>query len=95
MKLVKVLYQQTIIDIAVQELGDAERAVEIAALNGLGITDELTAGQVLQVPDYDLSKINTVQLFTNTALAPASVDDAMTVDEGIDYWALEMDFEVM
>lgn len=95
MNLVKVLYQQTIIDIAVQELGDAERAVEIAALNGLGITDELTAGQVLQVPDYDASKVNTVQLFMNKALAPASVDDAMTIDEGIDYWALEMDFEVM
>lgn len=94
MRVVKVLYQQTIIDLAIQALGDASRAIEIAALNGLGVTDELTPGQELQIPDYDITKTDVVQLFTNPALAPASMDDAMSLDEGIDFWAIEMDFEV-
>lgn len=92
---IKVLYQQTITDIAVQELGDAERAVEIAALNGLSLTTLLQAGQTLEVPDFDISKTDVVQLFSNKALAPASRDEAESnQDEGIDFWALEVDFIV-
>lgn len=95
MKDVKVLYQQTITDIAVQELGDAERAIEIAALNGLSLTTALQAGQILTVPDFDITKADTVQLFTNKALAPASfADDDFDENEGIDFWALEIDFIV-
>ncbi|MFT3750973.1 MAG: hypothetical protein QM768_21850 [Agriterribacter sp.] len=94
MRVVKVLYQQTITDIAIQEMGDAGRAIEIAALNELSLTDELTPGQELQLPDYDITKTDVVQLFTNRALAPASMDDAMSLDEGIDFWAIGIDFEV-
>ncbi len=95
MKDVATLYGQTVSDIAIQELGDAERAMEIAELNGLSISTELTPGLILQVPDYERNKIDVVQLFTNKALAPASMDVLSSdLDEGIDYWALELDFIV-
>jgi hypothetical protein len=50
MKEVKIIFGQTVLDIAVQELGDASRAMELAILNGISLTDELSADQVLVVP---------------------------------------------
>lgn len=94
MREVKVLYRQTIPDLAIQELGDAERAVEIAEMNGLSLTDELEAGQVLMLPDYDIQKRDVVQLFSDRALAPATGDEDVTIDEGIDFWVIEKDFIV-
>jgi hypothetical protein len=97
MKVVKVLYGQTISDIAVQELGDAERSMELAALNGMSVTDDLSATSTLLVPDYDTTKRNIVQLFSDQANAPASADvsgDNTALLEGIGYWYLENDFVV-
>lgn len=96
MKVVKILDKQTTIDIAVQELGDAERAMEVAELNGIPVTQNLIAGQTLLVPDFDISKRNIVQLFKDTSNAPASADDEniLSILEGIGYWYLENDFVV-
>ena len=94
---VKILDGQTISDIAVQALGDAERSMEVAYLNGMSLTDDLIAGSFINVPDFDLSEKNVVQLFSDPANAPASDDSAGGVDEileGIGYWYLENDFIV-
>lgn len=42
----KVIYGQTLADLA-----DEEKIFEAADLNGIGITDDLTAGDVITVPD--------------------------------------------
>lgn len=97
MKTIQVLYGQTIVDIALQELGDPERAVEVAELNSLSLSDDLDGGQLIDVPDYDSDKRDLVNLFTNKANAPASADTGSEVDaplEGIDYWAIQIDFKV-
>lgn len=96
MKVVTVLYGQTLIDIAIQELGDAARVFEIAELNDISLTDDLEAGSTLLVPDWEKSKRSIVQLFTDPANAPASADtDSLSnKNEGIDYWVLENDFVV-
>jgi hypothetical protein len=86
---------QTLIDIAMQFLGDASRAFEIADLNGLSITDNLTPGQTLIIPEPAIDKIKIVAAFAG--LQPASMDDENVLDEvfdGIDYWAIEEDFIV-
>lgn len=95
MKVVKILLGQTICDLAVQELGDAERSMEIADLNGLSLTDDLAALNTLLVPDYDSAKVNIVSLFSDLANAPACADvsgGVNSIPEGIDYWILENDF---
>ncbi|MGQ0739147.1 MAG: hypothetical protein ACT4OJ_08830 [Bacteroidota bacterium] len=97
MKSVKVLNGQTLVDIAVQELGDASRALEIAELNDRKITDDLAAGQLVNVPDYERERRSTVILFTDDANKPASGLTQEEIDarpEGIDYWILENDFVV-
>ena len=43
-----ILPRQTLFDIALLTKGDASAAVEIAGLNGLVLTDDLTAGMVLE-----------------------------------------------
>lgn len=94
MKTVTILEGQTVTDIAVQELGDAERSMEIAVMNNISITDDLIAGSFINVPDYDASKQNYVQLFANSANKPASADssDENGLLTGIGYWYLENDF---
>jgi hypothetical protein len=82
-----------------QALGDMERAIELALLNGRAFTDDLQAGEVLMVPDFDSEKRSTVQLFRNAANRPASGDTFIAADpdsngEGIEFWALENDFVV-
>src|SRR5665213_883962 len=97
MKVVKILLGQTISDIAVQELGAAERSMEVADLNGLSLSDDLTSINTLLVPDYDTSKVNIVNLFSDPANAPASNDvsgNTAAELEGIGYWYLENDFVV-
>jgi hypothetical protein len=95
---VTVAYGQTWLDIAMQELGDIERTIELAQLNGRSITDALEAGEILNVPDFDTSRRSIVQLFRNNANKPASGDnmiaDTGTVGEGIEFWAIENDFVV-
>lgn len=80
MKIVTVLNNQTLIDITMQELGDVERLFELAVLNGVSITGDLQAGSTIVVPDFDLSKRNTVRIFSDKSLAPASEDDGDTND---------------
>lgn len=94
MTTIKVLYNQTLADIAIQYLGDADRAVELAELNGVGISDELEAGQEMLIPDPDPESDNIVWTFRNQALAPSSGDGEEHKPEGIDYWQLENDFIV-
>jgi hypothetical protein len=97
---VTVSYGQTWFDIAMQEMGDVERTIELAQLNGRSITDPLEAGEVLMVPDFDSAKKSIVQLLRNKANNPASGDTLIAVDpdtgsnEGIEFWALENDFVV-
>lgn len=97
MRKVKILYGQTLLDIAIQELGDLERVFEIAVDNNISISDELDEVPVLNVGDYDKDKRYLVQLFSTPANKPASADKAGDVNarlEGIDYWTLGLDFIV-
>lgn len=95
MKAVKVIYGQAIIDLALQELGDPSRVYEIATLNGLSVTDDLKAGDMILVPDYDADKRTIVQTFALNGNQPAS-NEVLTFEtlEGIDYWALETKFVI-
>jgi len=66
----KVLPGQTLFDIAIQELGSAEGAFELAVLNGLNITDDLVPGQELILPDMVDSDVQ--QYFQNKNIIPAT-----------------------
>lgn len=97
MKTVKILHGQTLIDIAVQEMGDASKAIALAALNEINVTDRLVAGETIEVPDYDKSNRSIVNLFADDANKPASDlsgNETSDVPSGIGYWYIENDFVV-
>jgi|SRR4051812_9186621 hypothetical protein len=104
MNKVTVSYGQTWLDIAMQELGDIERTMELVQLNNRALSNELEAGEVLLVPGFDSKKRSIIQLFRNAANKPASAytpvaaeqpdqpDQPDPIDEGIGRWAIENDF---
>ena len=97
MKSVKVLDGQTLVDIAIQELGDGERVIELATLNEMNVTDDLVSGEYVEVPDYDKSKRSMVNLFADDANKPASgivTDNGVLLPQGIGYWRIENNFKV-
>lgn len=96
-KQVQVLAGQTLIDIALQELGDCERLFELAKMNNVNTTDDLEAGSLVFVPDWSLDKKELVKLFSNPMNKPASSRTTLSIPtgpEGIDYWGIEIDFVV-
>lgn len=97
MKTVKILKGQTLVDIAMQELGEASRVMELAVLNGIKVTDALIPGQTVEVMDFDTAKRSVVLLFADDANKPASggmCDVVGGTGSGISFWAIESDFVV-
>ena len=90
----RVSYNQSLFDISVQECGSIEDVFDIAKQNGLSITDSSDIASLIVVPDAIEKQI--ADYYKAKRLNPAT-DIAETnniVLEGIDYWALEVDFVV-
>lgn len=81
---------QTLADISVQWCGSADAWANIASLNGISITDELVAGDVLLVPVATDKR--TAKFFKDGQFVPASGNASLI--EGIDYWFIELDFKI-
>lgn len=82
---VTVLQGQSLLDIAVQSCGTAEADFLIASLNGLAVTDELKAGQVLEVPQAINKRV--ADYYDNRNIKPATFQP-----DGIEYTGIEYDF---
>jgi hypothetical protein len=95
-KPIVVYYGQTPLDICIQELGDPETLFKIAALNGIDPTADLLPGSEIKVIAAERTKQRIADVFAMNNLRPASSTDAEDIlkPEGIDFWAIEDDFEV-
>jgi hypothetical protein len=91
-----VLDGQNLIDIATQYCGSADAAFDIALLNGLSPTADLTQGLELKLPSVVNKKI--AEYYKNKSLQPATSitmnsDNPLPTElEGIGYWAIETEF---
>lgn len=81
---------QTLYDLAIQYLGSAEGVFSLAKLNGLNADNDLTPGQVLDLPA--VIDAGVVRTFADNGYFPAAGTD--TVLEGIGYWGIAYTFEV-
>lgn len=97
---VSVMAGQTLLDLAVQELGSLEAVFGLSILNHLPPTAELTT---LQMIDFNINPLNkkVAQTFRNNNWKPASATTSapagqppLPILEGVDYWAIEVDFKV-
>ncbi|MBT1702965.1 hypothetical protein [Chryseosolibacter indicus] len=85
---------QTWIDLAMQEVGDESRLFELCDLNDASITEEVEAGRVIQAMRVEQDKQNIVNVLR--PLKPSSMYYKVgdPAPEGIEYWAIELDFIV-
>lgn len=90
---VDVAEYQTLFDVAIQECGSIEAAYSFALLNNLSITDTMLAGVKLKGVDVIDRKIKTY--YKSKGIYPATaIVDTQIENEGIDYWAIEINFIV-
>lgn len=93
---VNIIANQTLLDIALQTAGDLEAVFELAILNGIPVTENLTAGYKLF---YGLTPINKpiTKQYTEAGWKPASAtsfaNDIPDLDlQGVDYWSISGNF---
>lgn len=86
-------YRQSILDIAIQHLGDAQRAFDIALANGHGIADDIEPGDRLTLDEAQRNR-RMVQYYTVNALMPATSLDVVTLEGGINFMGIQIDFVV-
>lgn len=96
MNRIKPLNRQSLLDIAIQECGDVEAAMEIASLNGISISDTPDTETELIIPKPRNEK--NVALYRAKGVKPAT--DISTEEQdlatygGIGYMGIEIDFIV-
>ena len=90
--------RQSLLDMALQECGSFEAAFALSERNGIALTDDLTAGQELEVAPEDVDKKRIVTALAVQDVKPAtaiSAEDAALVPwGGIGFMGIETDFIV-
>lgn len=82
---------QTLLDVAIQHLGDERAVADLALLNNIDITGTIEPGQELSLPA--VANKRAVKVLKDGGNIPATnyiADDL----EGIEYWDIEGDFIV-
>lgn len=96
--LITVLYNQSLLDLAIQHTGAVENCFAIALANGLAVSDDLRAGAVLILPDAMEPDADVLQYFRSRKIMPATAlrtleqDAAESKPLGIGYMKIGTDF---
>ncbi len=94
---ITVLNNQNFLDIAIMYTGIVENSFDIAVFNEMSLTDQLTPGMSLTVPDDLETDPDTVSYFMRQSLQPAmGVNDSISVPEGkgVGWMKVSKDFKV-
>lgn len=90
----KVLKGQCLHDIAIQELGSADKAFDIAVSNDMAVTDLLSPEGGVVLPGVAKDK-QTATYYNAKALKPATENRGnVGAAIGVNFWAIEADFVV-
>ena len=94
----QVLNNQSVIDFHLNHCGDLTDVLKTVIANGISITDDLTPGQIMVIPDEAIIDTDIRDYFYNKQIIPAAgirkTTDQQEVQEGIGYWAIGVDFKV-
>ena len=94
-----ILHNQSILDLAIQHTGVVENAFDLALQNNRSITDDLEAGESIELTAYGIQQNKDIlSYYTVKKLQPATaISEQLSANsqpQGIDYWAIQMDFIV-
>lgn len=82
---IKVLHNQTLFDIAIQYFGTTQAVFDIAILNNISITENLTVGMELQLPEKDYGFNEIVKYFKSNNIKPATKTTEPGTQNDLDY----------
>lgn len=94
-----ILHNQSLLDLAIQHTGTAENAFDLALVNNKSITGDLEAGESIELTAYGIRQNKDIlSYYQAKKLQPATAISgdysAESTMQGIDYWAIQMDFIV-
>lgn len=95
MQQITLLHNQSLLDACLQHTGTIEGVFELAMANGLAITDDMEAGQVMKLTE-DIKKDRDIfNYYTAKNIKPATaITEVVEKCEGIGCWAIGIDFKV-
>lgn len=88
MKNVPVAYGQNILDIALQEYGDAEGLFDLCQDNNLSLSEVLTVGQILVIDEAKIRNLRVVQEYQRlgfTVVTGNETEAKVTGDFGLEF----------
>ena len=90
--------RQSLLDIALQETGNADKALQIAIANNMSATNKLAAGDILNIPESVEKNMDVLEVYmekcVSPATAPTTQQEALNPSGGIGYMSIEIDFIV-
>ncbi len=93
-----VLHNQSLLDFAIQHTGSPQNAFEIAMANDMSVTEQLTAGTELIVPETVAMDVDIKNYYSSKAIKPATditqTEEQEETPEGISVWILNQNFIV-
>ena len=95
---IKVLHNQTLLDISIYLFGTTIGAMSLAIANDISLTDDLEVGTILNVPENsDFGQRLIAEYFQNKSLKPATkivgkILESIPVDFGIGEMIIEESF---
>ena len=90
MKTITPLPRQSLLDIALQTLGDADGALEIAAINGVCLTDDPDPATPLALPSSQMSRA-VANYYAANSIRPATALSEDVRFNGINYMIVQAD----
>jgi len=90
----KIIAGQTWVDLVLQQLGDEERLFELCDANSNGITEDLIPGNEFVTLEAERDKQSVVNTLIKTKPSSLYFGTGNAEPGGIEYWAIEIDFEV-
>jgi len=78
--IVKVLDNQTLMDISIQVYGTIEGIYLLALSNELSITDYLQPGQILEIPNNDNINADTLGYYNKNLIKPTTGQSNLSIE---------------
>lgn len=93
-----ILYNQSILDVALQHTGTVESSFEIATRNGFSVSDQMAAGASIEIPEDVFKNTDVLNKYNAKKIEPATGssdfgDQEIPTLKGIGYMQIGNNFK--
>lgn len=98
---IPIKHKQSVLDLSVQAFGSMDAFMDMAVENDISITENLTPGDELSLPEFSEKKTDIIAFYNKNQIKPSTalLDDSIVtfleaLNNGIGYWVVENNFVV-